>query len=120
MDDAGRLWLSYSQTGIDIFDENLNLIRSYENIPGILPSSQLGEIFTIYKDSKSNIWLATYLNGLLKYNLEKIISPSTFREKDLIHLMAPMYDRLSKMKKEIYGLQFMDMVYMFCQMVGFF
>ena len=69
-DDQNHLWLGMSN-GFEILDENNNKLHSLPGKEQLQPSSQIGEVFCIYEDSKENIWIGTYVNGLIKYNTRK-------------------------------------------------
>jgi signal transduction histidine kinase/ligand-binding sensor domain-containing protein/DNA-binding response OmpR family regulator len=71
IDELNRLWLGYTEGGIELKDGNNNTIKIFDKVPGLLPASKLWEVFCFYEDGNKDIWIGTYLNGLLKYDLEQ-------------------------------------------------
>jgi len=69
-DKQNRLWVGYQGYGFEIFDEKLNSIKWFMNLPNIMPDSRVGEVFCFFGDEDENLWMGTYLHGLLKYNLK--------------------------------------------------
>ena len=66
-DQEGLLWLGYSQ-GIYVLDKNLKPVKPYQNNFTLLPSNDMSEVFCFLQDQDENVWIGTYVNGLLKYN----------------------------------------------------
>lgn len=68
-DASNQLWLGYT-IGFEVFDKNNTSVKFFNKKEGLLPTSQISEVFCIYEDSQKNIWIGTYINGLLKYDPE--------------------------------------------------
>ncbi|MBK3515946.1 ligand-binding sensor domain-containing protein [Carboxylicivirga marina] len=63
-----ELWLGTYAGGINIFNKELNVFRSFETNQDQLPSLSSDFVRTIYKDSKGLIWIGTIRGGINVYN----------------------------------------------------
>ncbi|NNV57776.1 hybrid sensor histidine kinase/response regulator [Limnovirga soli] len=68
-DGEGHLWISTNGGGINVFTKSTGLFKQYlhTSAVGSLPSNST---YTIFKDSKNKIWIATEA-GLALYNADK-------------------------------------------------
>lgn len=66
-----KKWRTYFSAfyngGFFIYDENLQLIKSYHHVPPDSTSPQSTNISALYKDQKNQLWVCTY-NGLYLYD----------------------------------------------------
>jgi len=69
-DELNRLWMGYGSTGIDIYDPGGTKVSSISKVDGLLPTPNVGSVFSIHPGREGNMWIGTYSNGLLKYHLE--------------------------------------------------
>jgi signal transduction histidine kinase/ligand-binding sensor domain-containing protein/DNA-binding response OmpR family regulator len=70
-DDEKNIWLGYNNGGIEILDSTQNHKKSIKRISGLKPNNEIFEIFDFHQDNNNNIWIGTYINGLIKYNPAK-------------------------------------------------
>jgi signal transduction histidine kinase/ligand-binding sensor domain-containing protein/DNA-binding response OmpR family regulator len=67
-DSKNQLWVGFGQGGFAILDSNYRLIKHYTSLKGVLPSEELSKVFVFHEDKQGNIWMGTYMHGILKYN----------------------------------------------------
>lgn len=66
-DKNGKIWLGYDGNGIEIFDPVKNkIVKRYNTTT----TKEIGTdiITSLYADSKEDIWIGTYLDGMYKFN----------------------------------------------------
>jgi ligand-binding sensor domain-containing protein len=66
-DKNGNIWLGYDGNGIEIFDPVKNkIVKRYNTTT----TKEIGTdiITSLYADSKEDIWIGTYLDGMYKFN----------------------------------------------------
>ncbi|NJK98945.1 MAG: hypothetical protein HC905_32140 [Bacteroidales bacterium] len=64
-------WVGLSQGGLLMYDTLGQLKEKIPKLDGLLPSSEFGAVFSFLFDSSRNLWIGTYLNGLIYYNPAK-------------------------------------------------
>ena len=62
-DDAGRIWISSFDQGIDVYDQG-EIVQHYDQQNGLGGS----DISYSYKDSQGRLWFASYTGGLTRYD----------------------------------------------------
>jgi len=67
-DNTNKIWLSFNNNGICIYDPESCVFRFFVNEPGNLKSLSDNNIERIYQDNNHNIWVGTYNGGLNKFN----------------------------------------------------
>lgn len=67
-DHKGQIWMGLQNGGIIILNTKAEIQRDLLKIPGLVPSSSLSKAFCIFEDKNKNIWIGTYIHGLIRYN----------------------------------------------------
>jgi|GEM_PF-498642 len=70
-DDLGRLWLATEDSGVYCIDLSKKGIEHFMYRPGNKNSISGNSVHAIDRDSSGNLWMATYGNGICKYNPKK-------------------------------------------------
>ncbi len=65
VDGRGNIWVGTSN-GIHVYDKGLSPLRSYQHDPQDSASIPEGSINTIFEDSRGDIWISVWNNGLFK------------------------------------------------------
>jgi len=68
IDNKNKVWCSFYECGISIFDTGTGIFRNFVNNPGNQVSISGNKIERIYQDRKGNIWIGTYNNCLNLFN----------------------------------------------------
>lgn len=66
-DGKGNIYIGYGHNGLDIINLKTRMKQHYSNIPGNNKSLPGNSVYTIFRDSKNNIWIGTNL-GLSLFN----------------------------------------------------
>lgn len=71
-DNDGEIWIATNGMGLYRFSPNDNIkLRVYRNTPGKKNCIPQNTIMTLQQDSKQNIWIGTYSEGLCCFNKRK-------------------------------------------------
>lgn len=68
VDSQQRLWVGSIASGLELFDQSLQLVASFQNDPEKPSSLSADGVTDILEDSNGTIWVATYRAGLNKFN----------------------------------------------------
>ena len=69
LDDEDYLWIA-TEGGLDRLDKKTGLFKHYQNIPNDPYSLASNSIFSLFKDSRDNLWIGTWSGGLHRYDRE--------------------------------------------------
>ncbi|WP_163326073.1 hybrid sensor histidine kinase/response regulator transcription factor [Draconibacterium mangrovi] len=68
-DRNGDIWFGHFMTGIDIFNPKTKRFKNISILPDVRYSITENSVYSIYKDSKNDIWVGTR-QGVYKYNYQ--------------------------------------------------
>lgn len=96
-DKNGNIWFGHFMTGIDIFNPKTNRFKNVSILPDVRYSISENSVYSIYKDSKNDIWVGTR-QGAYKYDYqtEKLV-PVNKKELSNLFIYNILEDRSGNM-----------------------
>ncbi|KJF45330.1 hybrid sensor histidine kinase/response regulator transcription factor [Draconibacterium sediminis] len=73
-DKNGNIWFGHFMTGIDIFDPKTSRFKNISILPNVRYSISENSVYSVYKDSKNDIWVGTRKGVYVyDYQTEKLV-----------------------------------------------
>jgi len=98
-DIKGDFWVGTGQGGLFRYDESGKLKKRYLNLPGSIYSIPT-MIYDIFEDSKNNMWISYWSDGVYQYNRRS----GKFKRFDMQHPLADVpLSRASELLEDSFG-----------------
>jgi len=101
MDREMHLWVGTNEGAVVLFDENMNRIRTWEELPTSLNPFRPNVIFSITDDRDGTVWISHYNRGIFSYDNEH----DRFINYSLKHPLAELMNwRITEIIEDQHGI----------------